>query len=170
MTRDALLTVIYQHYPRGVACHEPAYKDSVEHLRLVEAARRAVAEYETWRAMLRRLGERFIVQNESLFLLAGGVDPAYSAFIFLPARTLGFHVCLLGPYYGIHRTGATDEEPAATELARVIVAAYPGHEPIQPELGNELVPDVDGPQPLGKCTIHDCLLSEVWRRSSFELP
>lgn len=104
----------------------------------MDVTRRALSEYATWEAMLDRLG----AQNESLSLLAGWVDPAYSAFIVIPGRrTLSFHVCFLGPYYGIHRTGAPGEEPAASGIVREIEATYPGYEPIPPELGNEVVPD-----------------------------
>ena len=83
------------------------------------------------------------------------LDPAYSGDIDIPGHKLGFHVSLLGPYYGIHRTGAPGEEPAALDLAREIEATYPGYEPIPPELGDEVVPDVED---LGKTTIYVCLL------------
>jgi hypothetical protein len=170
MTRDELLKVVYRFYPRGLPCYDPAYAASKERLHLTDAARQAVVDYPTWKAMIRRLGGRYPLQNESLFLLAGGVDPAYSAYIILPECALGFHVCFLGPYYAVHTTGATGEEPAATEIAQEIEATYPGYQPIPLELGNEVVSDVDGPQRLGEATIYDCLFSEVWRRSSFPLP
>jgi hypothetical protein len=127
---------VYRFYPRGLWNADPAYTASEERRRLADAARRAVAAYPTWRAMLRRLGARYPVQDESVSLLAGGVEPAYSAYLILPGRTLGFHVCFLGPYYGVHRTGAADEDPAASELAQEIEATYRGHAPIPPELGN----------------------------------
>jgi hypothetical protein len=101
--------------------------------------------------------------DQSLSLLAGWYDPGYSGEIEIPGRTLGFHVSLLGPYYGIHRTGTPGEEPAALDLAREIEATYPGYEPIPPELGNEVVPDVVN---FGKTTIYDCLLSDTWKWSS----
>ncbi len=70
---------------------------------------------------------------------------------------------VLGPYYGIHRTGDPGEEPAASEIAKEIEATYPGYEPIPPELGDEVVPDVsmDGVR-MGTATIYVCLLSLVW--------
>jgi hypothetical protein len=171
MTRSELLEVIYRFYPRGLWPDDPGFADTKEHRRLVDAARRAVAEYPTWTAMFRRLAARYTLQNESLFLLAGGIDPAYSAYVILPGRTLGFHVCFLGPYYGIHRTGAPGEEPAASDIAREIEATYPGYEPIPPELGNEVVPDVaPDPRLLGEATIYECLLAIAWEGSSRPLP
>ena len=90
--------------------------------------------------------------------------PGYSASIWLTDETaLGFHVSALGPYYGIHRPGAPEEEPAASEIAREIEATYPGHQPVPPELGDEVVPDVDlDGAPLGQATIYVCLFSIVW--------
>ncbi|WP_437544841.1 hypothetical protein WME97_37090 [Sorangium sp. So ce367] len=172
-TRSELLDVVYHFYPRGVRCtdriyvppNEPFYDDTEEHRRLVEAANRGRAEYPTWKAMIRRLGDRYGLQNESLHLLAGGGDPAYSARIWLTDETaLGFHVSLLGPYYGIHLPGIIpEEEPVAHEIAREIEATYPGYRPIPPELGNEVVPDVAmDTVSMGKATIYMCLFSVVW--------
>lgn len=183
MTRSELLDVVYRFYPRGVLPYEPryvpsderAYDDTEEHRRLVDAARRGRAEYPIWQAMIRRLGERCCLQDESLHLLAGGVDPAYSARIYRPGdvesssllgsrASLSFHVCILGPYYGIHDTGETGDESAA--IAAEIEATYPGYEPIPPEIGNEVVADVamDGVS-LGQATIYQCLLSTRWPES-----
>ncbi|XXT24960.1 hypothetical protein WME94_25845 [Sorangium sp. So ce429] len=115
--------------------------------------------------MIRRLGDRYGLQNESLHLLSGGSDPAYSARIWLTDETaLSFHVSLLGPYYGIHLPGIPEEEPVAREIAREIEATYPGYQPIPPELGNEVVPDVAmDAVSMGKATIYVCLFSSVWR-------
>ncbi len=168
MNREDLLATIHRFYPRGIARHEPGYAATEEHRRLVSAARRAVDDYEVWSSMLGRLARRFSVQNESLFLLAGGVDPAYSAYVILATQTLGFHVSLLGPYYAVHRPGAVDEEPAATEVEAEIVATYPGYQPIAVELGEEKVADVDGAIH-GAPTIYECLFSENWNRYPFSV-
>jgi hypothetical protein len=147
MTRAELLEVIYRFYPRGLPEHAPAYKGTDERRRLVDAARRGRAEYPTWKAMMRRLGDRYRVQNESLHLLAGGVDPAYSARIWLAdERALSFHVCLLGPYYGVHTPGAPGEEPVASDVAREIEATYPGYQPVPPELGDWCFSLTNSPQ------------------------
>ena len=180
ITRSELLDVVYRFYPRGVLPYarihvppsEPSYDDTEEHLRLVEAANRGRAEYPTWKAMIDRLGNRYGLQNESLSLLSGNVDSAYSARIYRPKdlepvpsfssrASLSFHVSLLGPYYGIHDRGEPDEKPAV--IAEEIEATYPGYQQIPPELGNELVPDVamDGAL-MGEATIYLCLFSYVW--------
>jgi hypothetical protein len=180
ITRSELLDVVYRFYPRGmhnfarihVPPNEPFYDDTEEHRRLVEAANRGRAEYPTWKAMIRRLGDRYSLQNESINLLAGWVAPAYSARIYRPKdlepvpsfssrASLSFHVSLLGPYYGIHDRGEPDEKPAV--IAEEIEATYPGYQPIPPELGNEVVPDVamDGAL-MGEATIYICLFSDVW--------
>jgi hypothetical protein len=174
ITRSELFAAAYRFYPRGVLPierrHVPpgdlAYEDTEEHRRLVEAANRGRAEYPTWKAMIRRLGDRYGLQNESFHLLSGGTHPAYSARIWLTDETaFSFHVSLLGPYYGIHLPGIPDEEPVAREVAREIEATYPGYQPIPPELGNEVVPDVATVgASFGEATIYVCLFSEVWTR------
>lgn len=180
-TLSELLDVVYRFYPRGVRKtmrmyvppNEPVYDDTEEHRHLVKAANRGRAEYPTRKAMIRRLRNRFRLQDESLHLLAGGGgDPAYSARIYRPKdlepvpslssrASLSFHVSLLGPYYGIRDGGEPDEIPAA--VAEEIEATYPGYRPIPPELGNEVVPDVDmDGVSMGQATIDMCLFSVVW--------
>ena len=168
MTPAELLEVVYSFYPRGLFVGGLGYKDTVERQRQRDAARRGVAAFPAWRAMLDRLGARYPLMDHSLHLLAGGRDPAYSAAIDLPeGGTLYFHVSLLGPYYGIHRTGAPGEEPAACDLAREIEVAYPGYQPIPPEIGDEVVPDVTlDKRFFGEATIYECLLSELWEWGS----
>ncbi|WP_437332467.1 hypothetical protein [Sorangium sp. So ce394] len=180
ITRSELLDVVYRFYPRGVQKimriyvppNEPVYDDTEEHRRLVEAANRGRAEYPTWEAMIDRLGDRYSLQNESLNLFTGGIDPAYSARIYRPKdlepvpslssrASLSFHVSVLGPYYGVHSRGEPDEIPAV--VAEEIEATYPGYQPIPPELGNEVVPDVDmDGVMMGEATIYVCLFSVVW--------
>ncbi|XXT17970.1 hypothetical protein WME94_47855 [Sorangium sp. So ce429] len=180
ITRSELLDIVYRFYPRGVhnfarihvPPNEPFYDDTEEHRCLVEAANRGRADYPRWKTMIEGLGDRYSLQNESLHLLAGGSDPAYSARIYRPKdsgpvpslsdrASLSFHVSLLGPYYGIHDRGEPDEIPAA--VAEEIEATYPGYRTIPPELGNEVVPDVamDGAL-MGEATIYVCLFSDVW--------
>lgn len=180
ITRSQLLDIVYRFYPRGmrhiprehVPAGELAYADTEEHRRLEEASNRGHAEYPTWKALIDRLGDRYRLQNESLRLLSGGTEPAYSARIYRPKdlepvpsfssrASLSFHVSLLGPYYGIHDMGGPDEKPAV--LAEEIEATYPGYQTIPPELGNEVVPDVDAPGAFwGEATIYICIFSKVW--------
>ena len=115
-TRSELLEVVYRFYPRGAQPYarihvppgEPFYDDTDEYRRLVEASNRGRAEYPTWKAMTRRLEDRYSLQNESIRLL-GGLDSACSARIYRPKdlepvpsfssrASLSFHVSLLGPY------------------------------------------------------------------------
>jgi hypothetical protein len=172
VTRSDLLDVAYRFYPRSLFDGAPGDRESEKRDRQLEVARRAVAEHPTWRAMLRRLGYSFMDRAEWMrsksYLEHGIFDPAYAADLYLPGRTVGFYVCLLGPYYGIYRTGAPDEEPAALQIAHEIEATYPGYEPIPPELGNELVPGltVTGAK-AGHTTIYHCLLSPLWESSSW---
>ena len=80
---------------------------------------------------------------------------------------LGFHVCCLAPCYAVNRTGASSEEPAATEIEQEIHRTYPGHERIPPELGNTLVRDAKMPGfAFGMAPLYVFLFSEAWTTSS----
>jgi hypothetical protein len=138
--------------------------DTEEHCRLITAAARGRREYRTWKAMIRRLGDRYDLQDESLHLIAGEVSPAYSGrvWLILGKTSINFHVSLLGPYYGIQLPGVPEEEPVSREVAREIEATYPGYQTIPLEVGNEVVPDVDAGLAFGEATIYTCLFSEVW--------
>ena len=160
MTRSDLLDLTYQYYPRGMYIDSPGYSDTAERRRQVEAARRAVAEYPKWKAMLGRLRARFSVTDRSLYILSGGFESAYSAYISVPERpAIGFHVSILGPYYTIQRAASPGEDRCALELAREIEATYQ-YAPVPPEIGEVAVPDVavDGVG-MGNATIYTCLLS-----------
>jgi hypothetical protein len=166
MTRADLLDIVYRFYPRGSSPDGLGYDDTEESFRQREAARRGVDDYPRWKAMMGRLSERYPIWDWSLHLLAGSRGPAYSGWIRIPGYRIGFHVSLLGPYYGIHRLGAPGEEEAALDLTREIEATYPGYEPIPPELGEEVVPDVAlDKRGFGQATIHDCLISQEWKSS-----
>lgn len=174
VTRSELLDLVYQFYPRGMLqfdrMHVPpgelVYNDTEEHCRLMVAAARGRREWSTWKAMISRLGDRHGVQDESLHLHSGNIDPAYSGRIWLVLgkTSINFHVSLLGPYYGIQLPGVPEEEPVAREIAREIEATYPGYQTIPPEIGNEVVPDVAVLGELGTETIYTLLFSEVWTR------
>jgi hypothetical protein len=172
VTRTELLDVIYRFYARDIYTSSPGYDDTPEQRRLVKAVRRAVMEYPEWKALARRLGDRYPLVNRSLHLLGGTLDAAYSAYVYVPGdRKLGFHVCFLGPYYGVHRTGHPSEEPTASDIVREIEATYVGYEPIPPELGDVVVPDVALDRvDFGNVTVYDCLLSTEWRDSSGPSP
>jgi hypothetical protein len=169
----ALLNLIYRFYPRGVRdiprMHvppgEPIYVDTAEHCRLIERAARGRREHQTWDQMLDRLRVQFDTQNESLHLLSGQVDPAYSGRVWLSENaSINFHVSLLGPYYGIQLPGVRNEELVAREIAREIETSYPDFQTVPAEIGDEIVPDVYAGPPFGEATIYICLFSELWTR------
>src|SRR5215468_2649973 len=118
MKRSDLLEVVYRFYPRGMNPGGLGYDDTEECFRQIEAKRRGVDDYPRWKAMMRRVSERYPIWDWSLRLLGGSWGPAYSGWIYIPGYMTGFHVSLLGPYYGIHRLGVPGEEEAALDLAR----------------------------------------------------
>ena len=108
---DGLLDIVYQHYPRQIARDDPRYEETSEYHLLSAARRRAGADQETWREMLRRLKGQFpsnTVQNLSLHLPTGAHDAAYVGQMYLPAspgesyHILSFMVSFLVPYYLVH--------------------------------------------------------------------
>jgi hypothetical protein len=127
-TVDDLLETVHLHYPRRIPSYDPRYRRSEEHLRLSAARRRAGAEAEPWRAMLRRLTAHFPdheVQNRSLHLPTGEHDACYAGSLHLPASApgeephwLGFFVSFLVPYYILYSSRFVDD-PEATEARRL---------------------------------------------------
>lgn len=114
---NELLEVVYRFYPRNMWTpergHDPGYDDTRENRDLVAARRRAGAEEEPWRAMLRRLDARFpecSIQNQCLHLLSGGCDACYSAWLWIEqapdqkerTHCLAFWVSFVVPYYVIY--------------------------------------------------------------------
>jgi hypothetical protein len=165
MKLSELLPVAYRFHPRGVHPGSLAYRDTSEYGRQLAALRVARAEYPRWAAMTRRLGDRFSLENRSLCLLSDGFfDSAYQALVFYASQgeeyALGFCVSILGPYYVVHRLSRPGEEPCAQAVTEEIEATYRGYQPIPPEIGDVIVPDivVSGKRP-GTATIYDCLLS-----------
>jgi hypothetical protein len=72
-----------------------------------------------------------------------------------------------GPYYVIRHTGSPGEDPH--EVAREIEATYAGYQPIPPEIGDVVVPDVAlDTRGFGEVTIANCLLSTHWAAEDAE--
>jgi hypothetical protein len=121
-----MLDVIYQHYPRGIEHEDPRYAQTEEHARLV-AARRQAAGDERWRALLRRVSDRYPgqVRNHSLHLPTGNLDACFSFTLSLPGtarhRALWFRVSFLGPWHIIYASDLVEdaEETAALRAAPV---------------------------------------------------
>lgn len=179
-TRSEILEVIYNFYPRGILPLErrhvdpgdPVYFDTEEYCRLFVAAARGRRSWPTWKAMIRRLAKKYVIQDESLFLLSGHIDPAYSGrtWVDVEEAFITFHVSLLGPYYGIRRSGVADDDPKAreimSEIIREIETTYPGYRQIPPEIGNEALPDVCfNNSDFGKLTNYVLLFSDYWTQA-----
>lgn len=211
-TVEALLDVVYRHYPSGVSYGDPRYKRTDEFLRLMNACREAGsagAQRERWRGMLRRLGAQLAphaVHDNSMGLAAGAAGASYEGMIDLPNKEQGqlhFLVSILGPHYLVFSSRLLEEKglvhpvrvlfgrgtcvvlPAggkpeeatslrldlryelspeegtlAGALASEIEATF-GAEPMPPEVGGVLVPNVStARRPLGEATLYDCLLSD----------
>lgn len=171
MTLAELLEVVYRFHPRGLPIgpeYEATYEATEESERQREAVRQAAAAYGTWRALLARLEDRYPdLFDDSLSILAGWRNAGYSGWVGVAGHPLWFHVSLFGPYYGIARKGIPGEEAAARDVAEAIEVSYPGFQPIAPELGSTVVPDVGIP---GQATIFRCLLDERWPVGSGPLP
>lgn len=191
LTRDELLSVVYRFYTRGIRAEDPGYNDTEEHRRLVDVRRRAGAEGNPWRVLLDRLYRRIpraSIHNGSLHLSTGHYDAGYVGALFLPTRgphethhQVGFLISFLVPCYVVYSavvvvaptdtglarhiefTFSPDEEPHARTLTEEILAVFPGYEPMPPEIGNIVVPDVvAGVKPLGKTTLYHCLFTDAW--------
>jgi hypothetical protein len=163
--RSKLLRLIYQFYPAGVPIDHPEYTKSEEYRRRMEAQQVAVQEKKKWTEMLQRIG----AVDASFHILAGGwPDSALSAFVELPRCALGFHLSVLGPYYGVHRIGTADEAPVADAIALEIEKTY-GYEIIPPEVGYGRVRHVElNVRQMHEATIYACLLSPSWDHSSHD--
>src|SRR5262249_16816208 len=88
VTRAELLEVVYRFYARGLLVYALGWADTEERQRQLAAAQRGVTEAETWKAMLRRLEARYgPLTDQSVLLLSGHYDPAWSADIYIPGRS-----------------------------------------------------------------------------------
>ena len=143
--------------------------------------------------LLRRLRARFpgfTVQDGSLHLPTGQHDAGYVGWLWLPPRgpqeknhVIGFLISFLAPYYVLYSsahvaapggtpqdwsqeirfTFAPDEEPYARAVTEEILSIFPDREPLPPEIGNIVVPDVvAGNQSMGQTTLFHCLFTDTW--------
>jgi hypothetical protein len=116
---DELLDIAHRHYPRGIPSDDPRYKETEEYRRLVAARRRAGADNERWRGLLRRLDDHCPGRTAidcALHLPGGEYDASYSAYLPLPTNapgerdhSLGFLVSILVPYYVVYSSRTVDE-------------------------------------------------------------
>lgn len=190
---DDLLAIVYRFYPRGARQDDPGYKDTEEHRRLVQARMRAGTEGNLWDVLLERLSARLPkekIQNGSVHLPGGSLDASYVGWLWLPPRgpeeknhRISFLISFLAPCYVVYSsahvavsgsqpqdwsheisfTFSRDEQPFAQIVMEEILSVFPGYEPMPPEVGNAIVPDVEaGNQLLGKSTLYHCLFTDYW--------
>lgn len=178
---EHLFGIVYQYYPRNLWDSDPAYDETIEHRRLVEARRRAGRDDDAWRNLLERIARRFpdrAVQNNSLHLPAGGFDACYSALLWLDPRdgeahrAIGFLVSFIAPHFLIYVARSTDrhmvrysfspdESLFADAIAEELRATHPAFTALPPEIGLVPVPDVvTGNRGLGEATLFDCLFTD----------
>lgn len=127
------------------------------------------------------------VRNQSTRLLApddAPLDRCYCGCVYLPSRRpeevshrVSFRVSFVVPYYyiySIHQVTtpgdfeyrisfsfSEDEVPFAQAVEEEIRQSYPGHEPMGPDVGLIVVPDVATTyQQPGEATIYDCLFTD----------
>jgi hypothetical protein len=187
-TLDQLLTIVYQHYPRGIATGDPRWKDAPEHRVLEEAGRAAGGARKKWLAMLARLRARFptcTIYGDAAHLLAGAPAACYSGTLSFPRTPerydarIEFQVSFLAPYYvlcsyrvfpastnkpPITRLTPDDEErPYWEAIAREIETTYEVI-PMPAEIGHIIVPDVQpGNRHMGEAMIYDCFFEDCPR-------
>jgi hypothetical protein len=132
------------------------------------------------------------VRDEAMHLASGGCALSYDAKLVLPTLTceqgehaLGFLVSIVVPYYviygrvffyfkddsygdkatlpGIRLELSSIEQPYARGLAQELEATFPGYEPMPPDIGKVVVPDVcTNIRGMGEATLYDCLLADLW--------
>jgi hypothetical protein len=119
---DELIEIAHRHYPRGMANEDPRNATTDEHRRLSAARRRAGADNEPWRALLRRAAVQFpgcSPSDRSLHLPTGDHDAGYCGELLLPTaraehpHTIGFLVSFLAPCYVVYSTRTVDDVETA---------------------------------------------------------
>jgi hypothetical protein len=179
---DELLQIIDQHYWRSASYDgsEPyGARDC-----LVEVRKEAGKPNTPWSELLARLYKRFPdrVTNRSLHLTGGGFDACYSLTVEQAPHEIGLAICFIAPYYVVYSSRNVDRtyresEPKKLQAfvldddekadAQVMIdemnLLFPAHEPMPPDIGNIVVPDVmAGNQELGKATLYHCFFTDSW--------
>lgn len=187
---EALIDLAHRFHPRGIGPSDPAYDEQEPSRRLTAERRRAAAADAPWRAMLERLRARFptlTIEDESRHLASGTFDACYTAKIPLPprhterSRELLVLVSIIAPYYvilqarsvwrapgqpsaGTRREVTHEIEAPERAIATIIAAEIEdvfGYEPMPPEIGDSIVPDVaTSVRPIGQATLYDCLFTD----------
>jgi hypothetical protein len=190
-TPEELIAITLQYFPKGMDPDEPGYQQTPEVQRQTTARARASAQYDAFRAVLRRLAARFPgmgIENRSYSLQSptgSGPDRCFDGLLDLPLRqpeerrrSLQFLISFVVPYYvicSLHGVPdgspypklarsleiASDEEPFVKAIAEEIETAFPGYEPMPAEVANMVVPEVLA-GPGRPATITGCLFSDDW--------
>jgi hypothetical protein len=173
MNLPELQEVVYRFHTRGPFT-TTGYDETPEFRRRMDATLCARSEYPKWKAMVRRLGTRYKVWDLSVHLLSVRAATAHTLIVWIPGKEaevdplrtasgLSCKVSILGPYYVVCHRDIPGAEPVAQDVAREIEATYGGYQPIPPELGNVVVPDIAlDTVASGEATIYDCLLETCW--------
>jgi hypothetical protein len=188
-----LLAVVHRFYARGMQQYDPGYENTEQYRRLAQARIQSGAEGNRWDVLLERLSGRLPkekIQSGSVHLPTGRWDACYSGLFWLPPRgpweknhVIGFLASFLVPCYVVYSsvhvaipeskpqdwshkisfTFSPDEQPSAQIITEEILSIFPGYEPMPPEIGNVIVPDVvAGNQTLGETTLYHCLFTDDW--------
>lgn len=107
---EELFTLAYRYYPRGVERYDPVIGTTEEYRRRIEIRRGAIAEYDHFRALLKRLRLKFpnspLVEDQGLYHPEGNFDACFSGKLILPTlaphqgqHALYFYSSFLAPYY-----------------------------------------------------------------------
>lgn len=106
---EELFALIYLYYPRGIERYDPVIGTAEEYRRRIEARRGAIAEYDRFRALLKRLRVTFagcLVEDQGLYHPQGNFDACFSGKLVLPTfapqqgqHALYFYSSFLAPYY-----------------------------------------------------------------------
>lgn len=189
---DELFAIAYQYYPRGLWDYDPGYDDTTEFRRLDELRKRAVTD-DAWLSLLERLRIRFHgeIHNRSISLALQKIDACFRVTHSLPAQPsdpqgyheIGLAISLIAPYYVVYSSRKVDRNPPIVDEVRdfqpfnlcddetvdaqvmvnEMALLFPKHEPMPPEVGNVVVPDImAGNQGIGKATVYHCFFTDGW--------
>ena len=168
---EELFNESYRYFPRGEPFPATGARETPQYRNQQEAHDRASTSYPAWRALLRRIEERFPkeqfpgagIEDRCPFLQKPGLTPwnrGYSGSLWLPKslreveRRIGFQVSFVVPYSMIYVwrdigpagefffEPLPEERPFVDAVKEEIERSYPEHEWMPPEVGLTLVPEV----------------------------
>jgi hypothetical protein len=179
----------YQETPeflRQKAARVPASERYGEWRALLQRIRTRIAEQHLPKVVVE--SECYFLQSPTA---GANMDRCYTGVVALPVRSptethhsLMFFVSFVVPYYVLRSEGATslsapkgragvnlqysfdltpDELPYARILEEEIVVTFSGYEPIPPDVGMTIIPDVGvSSRWFGEATLFHCLFADKW--------